>query len=90
MHAITCLIPLVYQVTSIIDFVTSVVAFSADIQQEHELYTVEDGLSLWLATLRNLPAPHPPLQALFPQVQAHVLRFKGIVRPCSDVVNSLM
>ena len=56
------------QVTSIIDFVTSVVAFSADIQQEHELYTVEDGLSLWLATLRNLPAPHPPLQALFPQV----------------------
>jgi len=48
--------------------VTNVVAFSADIQQEHELYTVEDGLSLWLATLRNLPAAHPPLQALFPQV----------------------
>ena len=56
------------QVTEIIDFVTAAVAASVDVGHEHQLYTVEDGLGLYLSVIRNLPAPHPPLVALYPQV----------------------
>ena len=56
------------QVTGIIDFVTAAVAASVDVGHEHQLYTVEDGLGLYLSVIRNLPAPHPPLVALYPQV----------------------
>ena len=37
------------QVVSIESFLTDVIRYSADVTQEHELYTLEDGLDLWLA-----------------------------------------
>ena len=37
------------QVVSIESFLTDVIRYSADVTQEHELYTLEDGLELWLA-----------------------------------------
>ena len=55
-------------VVSIIDFITGVIRFSADVKQEHELYALQDGLDLWRAVLRNLPSMHPPLLQLFPNV----------------------
>ena len=53
-------------VTGIESFVVGVIQYSADVTQEHELYTLEDGLDLWLAVLRNSPAPTPALLALLP------------------------
>ena len=54
------------KVTSIEAFVVNVIANAADVDSESELYTLEDGLDLWLAVARNLPQPSAPLLALFP------------------------
>jgi hypothetical protein len=55
-------------VTSIDGFIINVISNAADVESENELYTLEDGLDLWLAFARNLPKASPPLLALFPLI----------------------
>jgi len=42
--------------------------------QPDELNLLEDGLQLWLVTLRNAPSPHPGLLSLFPNLVAAMER----------------
>ena len=53
-------------VTAIEAFVVNVIANAADVEAEHELYTLEDGLDLWLSFARNMPHASPALLSLFP------------------------
>lgn len=76
------------EVVSIVDFVTGVVEFSADVVADHELYTLEDGLNLWLAVLRGLAAPHPPLLALYPNCVRVIERDFEFLQICMHITES--
>jgi hypothetical protein len=76
------------EVVSIVDFVTGVVEFSADVVADHELYTLEDGLNLWLAILRGLAAPHPPLLALYPNCVRVIERDFEFLQICMHITES--
>lgn len=45
--------------------------------QKDELNLLEDGLQLWVVTLRNAPQPHPGVIALFPHLAAVMQKSTG-------------
>lgn len=54
--------------------VLPVLRLCTDINQPDEINLLEDGLQLWLVALRNAPAPHPELLAIFPHLVAAMER----------------
>ena len=78
------------KVTSIEAFVVNVIANAADVDSESELYTLEDGLDLWLAVARNLPQPSASLLALFPLLSKVLARdfFFCSTAECESVFNT--
>lgn len=72
------------------DFVVSVVAHAADVDSETELYTLEDGLDLWLCLARNLPHASPSLLALFPLLLKTLARDFEHLQVCMHIVESML
>eukprot|EP00271_Cylindrocystis_brebissonii_P019770 TRINITY_DN6200_c0_g1_i2.p1 TRINITY_DN6200_c0_g1~~TRINITY_DN6200_c0_g1_i2.p1 ORF type:complete len:451 (-),score=102.92 TRINITY_DN6200_c0_g1_i2:173-1402(-) len=50
------------------DLLFPILRYSTDITQPDELNMLEDGMQLWLTTLRHAPAMVPPLLHLFPNL----------------------
>ena len=78
------------EVASIEGFVTGVIQFSADVSAEHELYTLEDGLDLLLATLRNIAVVTPGLLQVFPNVLAVMQRDLEHMQVCMHITESFL
>ena len=77
-------------VTSIEGFIIEVIGTAADVESEHELYTLEDGLDLWLAFARNLPHASPALLALFPLVAKALARDFEHLQVCMHISESML
>jgi hypothetical protein len=75
-------------VASVQDFVVNVVTHAADVDSETELYTLEDGLDLWLSLARNLPHASPRLTALFPLLFKVLARDFEHLQVCMHIVES--
>jgi hypothetical protein len=47
------------------DFLLPVIQISTDVTQDQHVYLAEDGLDLWLETVRNSPSPNDHLLQLY-------------------------
>lgn len=60
--------------------VLPILSIATDINQPDELNLLEDGLALWLVTLRNAPEPHPSVLQIFPNLHAVMARSTEHIR----------
>ncbi|XP_048738332.2 importin-11-like [Ostrea edulis] len=76
--------------TSMFDFLLPVIQFSTDVTQDQHVYLAEDGLDLWLETVRNSPSPNDHLLQLYRNMPGLLESGTETLRICLKIIEAYL
>nr|XP_022334186.1 importin-11-like [Crassostrea virginica] len=76
--------------TSMYEFLLPVIQMSTDVTQDQHVYLAEDGLELWLETLRNSPGPNDHLLQLYRNMPGLLETGTENLRVCLKIIEAYL
>ncbi|XP_062597784.1 importin-11-like [Saccostrea cucullata] len=76
--------------TTMYEFLLPVIQISTDVTQDQHVYLAEDGLDLWLETVRNSPAPNDHLLQLYRNMPGLLEMGTENLRTCLKIIEAYL
>jgi len=76
------------QVTEFYPILLPLIKTSTDVSQPETIYTLEDGISVWLQTMLQVPQSHPDLYELFPNLLTIMAQSFENTENCMEILEA--